>query len=323
MKLDLSMVANEFDMISSDTHVFYNSETGEFDFYNEYMEMEDGDPEKFDDDVWIAAPSQWDINEYRMMEHFVGTITDPRKNEMLSVAIEGRGAFRRFKDTLYRVDLVDEWYSFRQDAFIDVAREWCEENGLDYVETKRRGHEDDTDTPGRDPNTLETERLILRPFTFEDFAAIQSWAGNPANTRYMAWGPNTKEQTLEFLSSTKPGKDFAIVLKDGNVVIGSCGIFPNDGNDTAEMGWILHLDHWKCGYGTEVCGELLRYGFEDLKLRRICTPCAADNYGSCRVMERNGMRREALHKQAFWARVDKKWIDEAEYALLADEYIRK
>ena len=170
---------------------------------------------------------------------------------------------------------------------------------------------------------LDTERLILRPFKEEDLAAVHSWADNPANTRYMSWGPNTEDDTKAFLGFTKPGKDFAVVLKENDKVIGSCGIYPDSDNDTAELGWILHMDYWKCGYGSELAGELIRYGFHTLKLRRIQAPCAAVNYGSCRVMERNNMRREALHIKAFWARVDKEWIDEARYAILAEEYFKE
>jgi RimJ/RimL family protein N-acetyltransferase len=158
---------------------------------------------------------------------------------------------------------------------------------------------------------LETERLILRLPVPDDFEAFHSWGGNPENTRYMAWGPNDEEQTQTFLAGVKPGRDFAVVLKDTNAVIGSCGIYPNDANYMGDIGWILHKDYWKRGYGTELGGELIRYGFEDLKLGRIQAPCAAVNYGSYRIMERNGMRREALHRKAFWARVDKEWIDEA------------
>jgi predicted thioesterase len=87
-----------------------------------------------------------------------------------------------------------------------------------------------------------------------------------------------------------------------------------------EVGWILHKDYWKLGYGTEISRGLVRYGFEDLKLGRIQAPCAAVNYGSYRIMERAGMRREALHRKAFWARVDKEWIDEVWYAILAEDY---
>ena len=171
---------------------------------------------------------------------------------------------------------------------------------------------------------LETERLILRPLVPSDFEAVHSWASNPENTRYMGWGPNSEDETRNFLSQVKTGRDFAVALKEtGMKVIGSCGIYPNDQSDTADCGWILHKDYWKRGYGTELCGELIRYGFEDLKLRRIFAPCAAVNYGSCRVMERNGMRREATYVQAFWARVDEEWIDEARYAILAEEHFRR
>jgi len=171
--------------------------------------------------------------------------------------------------------------------------------------------------------TLETERLILRLPTLDDFEAFHSWGGNPENTRYMAWGPNNEEETKAFLAGVKQGRDFAVVLKDTNTVIGSCGIYPNDAGYMGDLGWILHKDHWKRGYGTELGGELIRYGFEDLKLGRIQAPCAAVNYGSYRVMERNGMRREALHRKAFWARVDKEWIDEAWYAILAEDYFKE
>jgi RimJ/RimL family protein N-acetyltransferase len=182
---------------------------------------------------------------------------------------------------------------------------------------------------------LTTERLLLRPFASDDFAAVHSWASNPANVRYMAWGPNTEDDTRWFLSQTKPGKDFAVVLSEIDTVISSCGIYPDDANLgtvsdeayrsglSAELGWILHIDHWKKGCGAELCGELIRYGFEDLNLRRIKAPCAAANYGSYRIMERNGMRREALHVKGFWARVDKEWVDEAVYAILKDEYETK
>ena len=169
--------------------------------------------------------------------------------------------------------------------------------------------------------TLETHRLILRPFKTDDFEAAHAWGSNPDNIRYMTWGPNNAEQTKAFLGQAKPGGDFAVVLKETNVVIGSCGIYPNVDYYIANVGWILHKDHWKHGYGTELCGELIRYGFEDLKLGRIQAPCAAVNYGSYRIMERNGMRREALCRKAFWARVDKEWIDEAWYAILAEDYI--
>ncbi|MCL2689810.1 MAG: UPF0158 family protein [Chitinispirillia bacterium] len=131
-KLDLNAAADEFEIIGDERHLFYNKETGEFDFYSDFMDEEDANAEKFDDDAWIAAPSQEYIGEYDIMVDFAETISDPRKSELLCVALEGKGAFRRFKDTLHRVDLADEWYAFRRKAFLEVAREWCERKGIEY-----------------------------------------------------------------------------------------------------------------------------------------------------------------------------------------------
>jgi RimJ/RimL family protein N-acetyltransferase len=134
-------------------------------------------------------------------------------------------------------------------------------------------------------------------------------------------GQNTEEQTKSWLVNAKPGFDFAVVLKNTGNVIGSGGIYPDDKKYSGELGWILHRDYWKQGYGTEFGAELIRYGFKDLKLERIFAPCAAVNYGSYRVMERNGMKREGLFRKAWWSRKDNEWLDQAWYAILAEEYL--
>ena len=67
-KLDLNAVAEEFEIIGSESYLFYNKETGEFDFYSDYMDFDDDDSEKFEDDCWISAPRQMDIGEYVMMK---------------------------------------------------------------------------------------------------------------------------------------------------------------------------------------------------------------------------------------------------------------
>ena len=132
-KLLLNEIAGEFEMIDAETHLFYNIETGEFGFYTAFMSMDDEDTKRFEEDCWIACPNQRDIGEYDIMVDFTDTVTDLHKNELLSVALEGKDAFRRFKDTLHRVGLSDEWYAFKHSAFVELAREWCDDNGLGYV----------------------------------------------------------------------------------------------------------------------------------------------------------------------------------------------
>ena len=142
MMIDLDKAAQEFESVSYDNRVFYNTETGEFKNFSLEGSDEDEDDDGFLDDCWIAAPSQWDINEYAMMGEFKDAVTNNRKKELLGVALEGKGAFRRFKDTLHRVDLVDEWYEFKRLAYIEVARIWCDQNGLDYDSNDKAGELD-------------------------------------------------------------------------------------------------------------------------------------------------------------------------------------
>ena len=179
---------------------------------------------------------------------------------------------------------------------------------------------------------LETERLIMRKFTEDDFAAIHSYGSSAENTVYMLFGPNSEEQTMDYIKSAisraeaEPIVDYiyAVILKESGKLIG-CGDI-NISDDKGELGWIIHRDHWKCGYCTELGKELMRFAFEELKLRRLIARCDADNIGSYRVMEKLGMRREGHffdvrppHKQS-----DRQFGDELLYAILKEEwYIQK
>lgn len=62
---------------------------------------------------YLALPSEFDLDEYAIMERFVESIEDDTAAEGLAVAIQGKGAFRRFKDTLHRHGIQDRWYAFR------------------------------------------------------------------------------------------------------------------------------------------------------------------------------------------------------------------
>ena len=48
--------------------------------------------------------------------------------------INTRGAFRRFKDKLYDLNLEKHWYQYRDEAYEKIARQWCERHKIDIVE---------------------------------------------------------------------------------------------------------------------------------------------------------------------------------------------
>lgn len=180
--------------------------------------------------------------------------------------------------------------------------------------------------------TWETARLILRPYTEDDLTSVHSYASNYENIRYMVWGPNTEDNTKTFIqlaiakSQENPCKDYqyAVVLKSTNQLIGGCGITITD-SDEGEIGWLLHRDYWKQGYGTEIGRFLLEFGFKDLDLRRIIAHCDSENYGSYRIMERNGMRREGVFIEGRPANKlsGRKFSDEYSYAILKREWKSK
>lgn len=82
---------------------------------------------------YIKLPDKWDIHEYSIMEAFCGSLSNERISNALFSVIQGRGAFRRFKDSIYRYGVDDAWYRFRDEALKKLAIEWCEHNNILYM----------------------------------------------------------------------------------------------------------------------------------------------------------------------------------------------
>ncbi len=83
---------------------------------------------------FVPLPSMFEIHEYTIMEKFCLSIEDNDLSKSLSGLIVGRGAFRRFKDEIHRLGMADQWYEYREEAFREIARKWCEEKGINFVE---------------------------------------------------------------------------------------------------------------------------------------------------------------------------------------------
>lgn len=134
--IDLNEIIEGLEYVNSclDENVYYNTETKEV-FYPDDLEYEDDD-ENLDEimEKSIKLPSKYEINEYGMMQEFIETIeNDLIYNKLLS-AINGRGAFRRFKDTCIDFDIIDDWYKFRDEKYREIAINWCKENNIKFKE---------------------------------------------------------------------------------------------------------------------------------------------------------------------------------------------
>ena len=175
---------------------------------------------------------------------------------------------------------------------------------------------------------LRTERLELRQFNDDDLDALLEMQGNEEVTRYLPWGPQSREQVLQLLERIKPmtaldasgdGTRLAAVLPDSRAVIGDFSLWRTSREHAqGEIGFVVHPDHQRRGYATEACTALLRLGFEALGLHRIVGRADARNVASIGVMERIGMRREAHLREN--ERIKGEWTDEVICAALAHEW---
>jgi RimJ/RimL family protein N-acetyltransferase len=176
---------------------------------------------------------------------------------------------------------------------------------------------------------VRTERLALRDLKESDWEAIHSYASDPEVARYMDWGPNTKEDTENFIQQAianqreQPRRNYtlAIALKVEDTLIGGCGIHvSNPDNREGWLGYCLNRHFWRSGYATETARGLLEFGFTQLNLHRIFATCDPANVASARVLEKIGMQREGHLRQHKWAKGA--WRDSFLYAILDYEWKR-
>ena len=126
--------------------------------------------------------------------------------------------------------------------------------------------------------TIDTDRLLLRPYSNNDSPAVHAYASEPVVAQYMLWGPNSDEETHVFLRTVQEGAqeeprtkfDFAIELKDERKMIGGCGIYLK-GSEllSGELGYVLNLVYHRRGIMPEAVHALIGFGFDSLGLHRI------------------------------------------------------
>lgn len=132
MKVKLNDVLDALEMVSSKKDCYYNPETSEI-FLSSIGEFENYSEDELEElfDKSIILPSEYDIHEYSIMEDFVETISDTKLQNQLYIALNGRGAFRRFKDTCINFDIINDWYKFRDERYREIAIDWCCKNNIE------------------------------------------------------------------------------------------------------------------------------------------------------------------------------------------------
>ena len=151
-KVKLDAIVEELEMNLNDASSYVDRETGEVltvthDVLHEAEEdpePPDGMPEwqiemfqtarriVEDPDRYPDLPDKFEVHEFSIMEDFCSSVQSDRVRDELFNAIRGKGAFRYFKDVLGRRRLWDQWSQFKIDALREIAKDWCEENKIEY-----------------------------------------------------------------------------------------------------------------------------------------------------------------------------------------------
>jgi ribosomal-protein-alanine N-acetyltransferase len=175
--------------------------------------------------------------------------------------------------------------------------------------------------------SLETARLLLRPFLLTDAQDVQRLAGDKAVAEPTSAIPHPYEDGMAeaWISTHQSAFDsgkmtsFAIILKASNTLIGAISLLNiSDDGHRAELGYWIGRKFWEQGYGTEAARAVMEYGFSELYLNRIHGRCLKRNRGSGRVLEKAGMRYEGC--QRGHENKEQKFEDIMLYGILKSEW---
>lgn len=126
LRVDLDELCSAMEDSSYEHEYYLDLETGEILFLSEYGD--DKETEKLRDRIddkperYERIPKVESYEGYRDMEDFIATVEDEHLAELLEVAINGKGAFRRFKDVLLHYpEERERWFRFRDERMQEKA----------------------------------------------------------------------------------------------------------------------------------------------------------------------------------------------------------
>jgi [ribosomal protein S5]-alanine N-acetyltransferase len=153
--------------------------------------------------------------------------------------------------------------------------------------------------------TLETPRLILSLFSFDDAPEVQRLAGDfaIADTTATIPHPYPDGAAESWIASSdsrwlvKQTLALAIRSKEDGALLGAISLFNILPEHRAELGYWIGKPFWGKGYASEAGHAILAFGFTELKLKRIHGEYLARNPASGRVMDKLGLKQEGVLRQ--------------------------
>jgi RimJ/RimL family protein N-acetyltransferase len=161
---------------------------------------------------------------------------------------------------------------------------------------------------------IVTSRLRLRDFVQSDFHAIHAYSSDARVTKYLFFGPRDADSTADYLEGLLesqaeiPRTRFELAVEEtcSKRVIGACDLSLIEPN-VMDLGYMLETAAWGKGLATEIAGALLEAAFQQLRVERVISTVDVNNGASIRVLEKIGMRWEAVYRRH--RRAKNRWWD--------------
>ena len=154
---------------------------------------------------------------------------------------------------------------------------------------------------------LETERLFLRPWRESDAEELYKYAKDPEVGPIAGWPIHTSiEDSREIIRTVLSAPGIYAVVKETTLPVGSIGLTAGAasnmdlGPEEAEIGYWIGVPYWGQGLIPEATKEIMRHGFEDLRLKTIWCGYFEGNEKSKRVQEKCGFHSHHMENDKLW-----------------------
>jgi RimJ/RimL family protein N-acetyltransferase len=168
--------------------------------------------------------------------------------------------------------------------------------------------------------------IALRPIDVDDWRAVHQWASTLEACRYEVWGPNTVAETKAFVAqavgqwSHQPQDRYVWTAEEQRMVVGLGELRISSRKwRQGEIGYVVHVDHWRRGIGTAIARALLGIAFDSMDLHRVMATCDPRNLASAAVLQKVDMTLEGRLRHTMQIRDG--WRDSSVFSMLADEWL--
>jgi len=169
---------------------------------------------------------------------------------------------------------------------------------------------------------MESERILLRPFSLEDAEDLFEFTSDEETTRFIYEPYQDLDRAKRVLANyylKEPIGKYAIVLKESNKMIGVVEFRVHEETKGGDLGYTLSRYFWGKGYMTEAGELILDLAFNVLGLERVFAGTDVRNTASARLMSRLGMQYEGTLRKSHM--IKGVLTDSVNYSILKEEYV--